>query len=150
MCTFKTTTDLDSQTYKDSLGIRMKVFLGEQNVPIEVEIADEEICLHVVLYMKQDNSDTDIPMATARLYPYDEETLKVQRVAVIEEGRGKGLGDKMMRYLEDYAKEEGAAKLILGAQTHALAFYQKLGYESYDERYLEAGIEHQNMQKILK
>ena len=41
MLTFKQTTDLQSQTYNDALMIRQTVFVGEQQVPAEIEIDDK-------------------------------------------------------------------------------------------------------------
>jgi predicted GNAT family N-acyltransferase len=54
-----------------------------------------------------------------------------------------------MRALEDNARELGLDRIELHAQTHALAFYQRLGYSPVGEEYVEAGIPHLSMDKPL-
>lgn len=143
MLTFQSTTDLNSQIYKDSLALRFKIFVAEQEVPVELEVEDEEICLHFTMYADES------PVATARLYPINDNRIKVQRVAVAKEGRGKGYGREIMLHMEDYAKQEGLTEMVLGAQVHAVPFYEKLGYQPFGEEYLDAGIVHTDMLKKL-
>ena len=44
-----------------------------------------------------------------------------------------------MDKIEAHAKEKGINQLKLNAQTHAIPFYSKLGYEIVSEEFLEAG-----------
>ncbi len=145
MLTFEQTTNLESQTYKDALMIRNIVFVGEQEVPVEIEIDDKEAaCLHIVAYTENKN-----PIATGRLYPISNHTYKVQRVAVLKEERGKGFGKTLMQGIEMIARNKNAKFLRLGAQNQALPFYQHLGYHVISEEYEEAGILHHDVEKAL-
>lgn len=138
------TNSLDSPIYQDAKNIRLEVFVKEQHVPVEIEIADEDKAIHCVLYNENDQA-----LGTVRLLPINDTTMKVQRMAVIKEGRGSGVGKEIMTQVEKIAKGQGATTLILGAQLHALDFYQSLGYSPYDEPYVEANIQHQNMKKTV-
>ena len=140
----KHTTNLSTTIYLHSLNLRKKVFVEEQNVPIGLEIEGESSCIHFVLY-----DDEQQPQATARLLPIDKETYKVQRMAVAKEARKKGYGRMLMEYVEGYAFTEHAKKLILGAQTQAIPFYESLGFKVVGEEYLDAGIKHFDMIKEL-
>ena len=40
----------------------------------------------------------------------------------------------------------GADRILVGAQPHAVAFYQKIGFRPVGETYTEAGIEHTVME----
>jgi len=42
---------------------------------------------------------------------------------------GKGLGKKLLRYLEDYTKKKGLRKLMLYSTLTAEGFYKKQGYK---------------------
>ena len=65
--------------------------------------------------------------ATARVTPMGE-TAKIQRVAVLERYRGTGAGAQLMRdILEDLRPDFTTVKL--GSQTHAIGFYEKLGFK---------------------
>ncbi|MGB3161425.1 GNAT family N-acetyltransferase [Carnobacterium sp.] len=137
-------TDLNSTVYKDSLSIRNKVFVDEQNVPSEMEVDEyEALTTYVIGYLDS------IPVVTARLLPMDQQTYKVQRVAVLKNYRGKQIGKKTMIEIERFAIENNRTSLILGAQDHAIEFYSSLGYLINSEGYLDAGIPHHDMIKQL-
>ena len=144
MLAFKQTRDTQSSTYQDSIMIRRLVFIEEQNVPEDIEIDENEAaCLHVVAYQN------DKAVATARLYQLDDKSFKVQRVAVLAEERGKHYGNHLLLALEQAGKELGGERFILGAQSYAIPFYEKLGYVINSDEYLEAGISHYDMEKRL-
>ncbi len=71
------------------------------------------------------------------------------RLAVAGQARGLGVGVALVRAIEDAARARGLAAVDLHAQTHALGFYERLGYEAYGPEYLEAGIPHQGMRRSL-
>ncbi|MFL1441828.1 GNAT family N-acetyltransferase, partial [Nocardiopsis protaetiae] len=71
------------------------------------------------------------------------------RMAVLPEQRGTGLGAALVRAAEDAARERGLAAMELHAQTHALGFYERLGYTAHGEEFLDAGIPHRHMVRDL-
>lgn len=144
MLTIESTTDLSSPIYADALTIRKEVFVNEQLVPLDIEIENEDTCIHFVLY------DNTKPQATVRLYPKENKQYKVQRMAVSKTARKKGYGRKIMTYAEKFAKENNAERIILGAQTQAIPFYESLGYTVFGKEYLDAGIKHFDMEKVFK
>ncbi len=144
MLIIKETTDLTSDIYNDALKIRKNVFVDEQLVPMSLEIEDEELCIHFVLY------DDAFPRATVRLFPKNNGIYKVQRMAVSKKNRKMGYGRELMAYVEKYAHKNTANKLALGAQTQAIPFYESIGYDVFGEEYLDAGIKHFDMEKKLR
>ncbi|UJF15151.1 GNAT family N-acetyltransferase [Jeotgalibaca sp. MA1X17-3] len=144
MLTFDYTLDTNSPIYKDSLQIRRTVFISEQHVDPAIEIDEKEsLCIHLVAYNPLKKA-----VATARLYPVSSTILKIQRVAVLREERKKRYGEELMQQIELIAREKEYTTLILGAQNHALPFYERLGYSIIGEEYEEAGILHHDMEKI--
>jgi predicted GNAT family N-acyltransferase len=141
------TRDTMSPIYLDSVKIRHKVFVEEQNVPLTLEIdQNEAFSVHFVLYDDNNNA-----LATARLLPNkdDEKLAKLQRMAVLKEARGKYYGKDVVLAIESFATEHGFNELHLHAQIDAQDFYKKLGYKEYGERFMDAGIEHIAMMKKL-
>ncbi len=139
------TKDTMSNIYLDALKIRNEVFVKEQNVPLELEIDQNEAqTIHFVLY-----EEVKVPLATVRLLPLDEKKIKVQRMAVLKEHRQKGLGKILMQAAENFAQEHGYQKIILGAQLTAADFYEAIGYQPEGEIFLDAGIEHVTMTKEI-
>ena len=52
-----------------------------------------------------------------------------------------------MDALEDFTWKTGRKTVVLGAQTQAIPFYEKLGYKVFGPEYLDAGIPHRDMKK---
>jgi len=142
---FRKTTDLLSTTYADALAIRKTVFVEEQNVDESLEIDDlEDQTLHLVGYVQ------DKPACTARLLKKDNGDIKIQRVAVLKDYRGTGLGLKLIQEIERFAvKELNGSRLILDSQDHATPFYEKAAYTVEGDGFLDAGIPHHFMQKRI-
>lgn len=134
----------NDQELHDAHAIRSKVFIEEQNVPVEEEIDEHEVsATHFVLY-----NEVGTAIAAGRFRVLDG-IGKVERICVLKEQRGTGVGKVLMDRIEQYAHEQGIASLKLNAQTQAIPFYTKLGYEIVSEEFLDAGIPHRTMKKSL-
>ncbi|MED3551593.1 GNAT family N-acetyltransferase [Cytobacillus praedii] len=128
---------------QEAFSIRKKVFVEEQQVPLEEEIDQyEEEAVHFLLY------DQNLPIGAGRFRSVDG-IGKVERICVLENHRKSGSGKAIMDKIEEYGKGEGVKKLKLNAQTHAIPFYSKLGYEIISEEFLDAGIPHRTMIKQI-
>ena len=119
--------------------IRIKVFILEQKVPEDLEWDEyDETALHAVA-----KSNHQV-IGTGRLI-INQSTAKIGRMAIDPEYRGKGIGLEMLKALINKGKEKGAQEFILHAQTHAIAFYAREGFEPYGPIFDEAGIPHVEM-----
>ncbi|WP_080849219.1 GNAT family N-acetyltransferase [Cytobacillus gottheilii] len=131
------------EQFQDALYVRKKVFVEEQNVSEEEEIDQyEKESTHFVLY------DNNEPVGAGRFRVLDGYG-KVERICVMKEARKGGSGKRIMMSIEQYAADQGLTKLKLNAQTHAIPFYEKLGYEAVSEEFLDAGIPHRTMLKSI-
>ncbi len=142
---FQWTKGDTSPIYSDALFIRRHVFIEEQQIDevIELDNLDDQ-CIHWVGY------HDDEPIATARILPLDQHTLKIQRVAVLKAHRQSGAGHQLMTAIESWARDQQYHQCVLSAQDSVIPFYQSLGYHFVsDEGYLEAGIPHHDMMKDL-
>jgi len=123
--------------------IRREVFVLGQAVPEALEIDGEDLeCTQFLAY------DGDRPVGTARM-KHLADAAKAQRVAVLSSERGRGIGAALMAALEAEAARVGLPEVVLGAQTHAIPFYERIGYQAYGPVYLDAGIEHRDMRKAV-
>jgi len=64
---------------------------------------------------------------------------------VLKAWRGRGVGTLLVGALVAGAADLGLAEVDLNSQTHAVAFYAKLGFAVRGDAFVEAGIPHQNM-----
>ncbi len=79
----------------------------------------------------------------------DAQRVRMRQVAVDERRQRCGIGAKMVAAAEQVAKEHGYALMTLHARETAVEFYEKLGYASEDEPFVEVGIPHRSMMKPL-
>lgn len=90
-----------------------------------------------------------MPVGAARLQAHDG-YVKIQRVCIDKGYRGFGYGADLIRFAIDHIRGEAKAGAVrLGAQVDAISFYEKLGFKAFGERYLDAGIWHQDMEMKL-
>jgi hypothetical protein len=125
---------------EDICSIRYEVFVGEQNVPEELEIdgLDGE-AKHVLAFV-----DT-VPIGTGRIL----DDGHIGRVAILKNHRGLGIGKLIMRELIKCAQDMSLEKVWLSSQWHAHSFYLDLGFVCVGEIYKEAGIDHIKMYRVL-
>jgi len=137
-----------TQNNKDMLSclnLRRTVFIEEQNVPKNEEVdGDDPDCDHILLTV------SDIPVGAARLKYYND-FIKVQRVCVLKNYRGQGIGSKIINFIIRHVeKNDIRSSVRLGSQIHALEFYKRLGFIEFGEEYLDAGILHKDMEFQIK
>ena len=129
--------------------LRIEVFVKEQNVPIELELDDKdhsENTVHIGYF------DDDRLIGVARLIDLDKDVIHIGRVAIDKDYRGKGIGRELIVGCETTAKNILKREVIieLGAQIQAEKFYESLGYNRVNDKiYLDAGIEHVDMRKVI-
>lgn len=94
--------------------------------------------------------DGDSVIAVGRLQMNSQDEAQIRYMAVNPDMHGRGLGRRVVRFLEAKACELGAGRVILDARQNAVGFYQVLGYNVVAESYLLfASIQHYKMQKVL-
>jgi predicted GNAT family N-acyltransferase len=120
--------------------IRYAVFVDEQKVPADMEIdAWDPQSVHAVAF------DAATAIGTGRLLPDGH----IGRMAVLPAARGTGAGSALLQSLMDEARRRGHRAVVLSAQTHAVPFYQRHGFDVVGGEYLDAGIVHVDMQSGL-
>jgi ElaA protein len=120
--------------------LRRVVFIEEQGVSEADEVDDkDDEAIHLLARLD------GRPVGSARLLVLGE-VGKIGRVCVLAETRGTGLGAELMRAaVARFRQVPGVTKVKLGAQTHALGFYERLGFEAQGPEFDDAGIPHREM-----
>ncbi|KAJ5094766.1 Acyl-CoA N-acyltransferase [Penicillium angulare] len=150
-------TTSNPPVFNDAIIVRSRVFIDEQNCSPEGEIdSDDARSWQWVLYASESESESETtkPVAVIRLVPppqpphellthpatastsnlpeYDwvhEPCIKITRVAVIPEYRGKGLGRRLVEialgWASSHAKDIDDAAANLAAESNESASFQK-------------------------
>ncbi len=137
--------ELSNRELYEILKARCDVFIVEQNCPYTDIDGLDVVSTH--LFIKRPDESV---AACLRVFmkPDEENTAQIGRVVTTE--RGCGLGGKILHAGVIAAKEIYNAKSIyLEAQTYAIGYYAKEGFEVVSEPFLEDGIPHVKMRLSL-
>lgn len=137
----------DKKGKQDAFDIRNEVFVLEQQVDPELEWDEFDALDSTVMFVDYDEDGTALATGRFRALP---EYGKVERICARKIARKKGSGRRIIEAIEQEARAQNVSLLKLGAQTTAIPFYEKLGYEVCSDIFMDAGIEHKDMQKTLK
>ncbi len=120
--------------------LRRAVFIEEQGISEADEVDDlDDQAIHLLATVN------GTPTGSARLL-ITGTTGKIGRVCVLAPARGTGLGAALIRAaLTEFRRHPGLTQAKLGAQTHAIPFYERLGFTVSGPVYNDAGMPHRDM-----
>lgn len=126
--------------YAPCLALRRAVFILEQGISEAEEMDDlDDQATHLLAVID------GRPVGTARLL-ISGDTGKIGRICVLADQRGTGLGARLVLAALDHLRTiPGITRAKLGAQDHAIGFYEKLGFVADGPFYDDAGIPHRDM-----
>ena len=123
---------------------RKKVYVDELDVPLELEFDEyDETAFHFVVEVD------DFVVGTARLVVLGFDG-NIGRVCILKNFRRKGLGTKLIISIIVASMDIGLDRLIVEAKVDALSFYEKIGFVTEGNEYLEIGVPHKKMFLMLK
>ena len=126
----------------DILQARAQVFVLEQVCPYLDPDGTDRDAVHVML---RDESGLAAYLRVTRL---DETTAKIGRVLTVRRGQGLGL-PLLEAGIEVARRMTGVRALYIEAQSYAVGFYEKSGFQVVGEEFLEDGIPHKGMRLEL-
>lgn len=133
-------SELELNELYEILKARAAVFVVEQNCIYQDLDGIDDRAYHVFL------RDGDGIAAYLRVVDAGVLYDKVCIGRVITLRRGVGLGARIIKEGLAVAKNRlGADEVIVGAQSYAIGFYEKCGFEVISEEYLDEGIPHVKM-----
>lgn len=135
---------LTTQELYELSQLRQAIFVVEQDCPyLDLDGKDQQ-CWHLM-----GHAEDGTLAAYARLVPPGvsyPQAASIGRVVVEAGFRQKGLGIALMeRAIAAVQERWGDAPLAISAQDYLLRFYQSLGFQPSEDRYLEDGIPHTKM-----
>ena len=121
--------------------VRLAVFVIEQNIPEEHEWDEHDAASAHALAEDREG----VPIGCGRLLPDGH----IGRLAVLSDWRGQGVGAALLVHLVELARKRGHSKVLLNAQEHAVPFYSRYGFAPSGPPFMEAGIPHREMARVL-
>ncbi len=125
--------------------LRRDVFETEQNIPRPLDRdAFDYSADHVVAF-----DDKGHCVGTGRVVRVDSRTAQIGRMAVSKEQRQHGVGALVLEALERMASMRGISELTVNSQLPAEAFYSNRGYSRVGGVFLDQGVPHVVLRKVL-
>jgi N-acetylglutamate synthase-like GNAT family acetyltransferase len=79
----------------------------------------------------------------------DRHCSRLRQMAVQKNKQGMGIGESMMAFAENIARDKGYKRLTMHARDTAIGFYEKFGYKVKGDEFVEVNIKHHIMEKEL-
>lgn len=124
------------------LQLRNEVFVVEQNCPYQDLDNKDFVAHHLLIYSQEEL------VAYARLFRsgISFAEASIGRIITSKKVRSSGMGKILMeKSIQSLYELYGVQPIRIGAQCYAIPFYQKFGFETNGDMYLEDGIEHIEM-----
>ncbi|MBH8572520.1 GNAT family N-acetyltransferase [Nostocaceae cyanobacterium CENA369] len=133
-----------SEEFAAIKAIRISVFQKEQRVDPALEFdGKDEISDHLIAYLE------DKAVGTTRIRYLDNQTAKIERLAVLSVARGQGIGKKITEKALEVISSKNIPEVVVHAQEYIKPLYQKLDFTENGELFEEVGILHVKMRKKL-
>jgi len=119
----------------------------EQRIPMAIERdTADATAIHALA-----RNRLSLPVGTGRLLPAQgDEPARIGRMAVRRDLRGAQVGRALLEALMAHAGSHGDSVVALHAQASAIGFYERAGFLPHGPRFVEAGLEHQEMRRAAK
>lgn len=136
--------DYDSTEYRQMVNLRNEIL----RKPLGLSLSREELETergHILIGAFED----DIMLGCCMIIKENESECRLRQMAVLNTLRGKGIGRALMIFAENVARDRGFRTMKMHARASALGFYEKLGYASRGNEFMELTIPHYLMEKQL-
>ncbi len=132
------------QDFPAIAAIRKSVFQEEQGIDPALEFdGKDEISQHLIAYLDQQ------AVGTARIRYLNENTAKIERLAVLSIARRQGIGKKITEFALEIIANQNIPEVVIYAQAYIKDLYKNLDFVEVGELFTEAGIWHVKMSKKL-
>jgi ElaA protein len=129
--------DMTARTFHDIVRLRVDAFIVEQGCAYAELDGRDVLDTTEHFWIEADGA----PVSYLRMYPGPDGATWVGRVVTARAHRGHGLGARLMRH----ALERAPGPVLIAAQSHLAAWYQRMGFARCGPDYVEDGISHTPM-----
>lgn len=138
---------VDSELLERCLHIRNQVFTLEKGIAHEMDVDRFDclgpLCSHFLIRYREHD------VGTIRFVYLSRDTVQIQRFCFLKAYRGLGLGKAVMQYSEAYYQDRGFSAIELDAKYEARGFYEKCGYQTISDVFMEVNVAHVKMRKTI-
>ncbi|MCA9184558.1 MAG: GNAT family N-acetyltransferase [Pirellulaceae bacterium] len=136
--------EVGSTDYQSELALRYRYLRAPLGLSwSDTDLSEEPGQCHFGLF----HDDTLIGCVVGR--PVSQEQVHIRQMVVVPSHQQRGFGRDLLIWAEEQLIARGYASCFLNARVEAIGFYEKCGYTTIGERFIEVTIPHQRMFKQL-
>ena len=127
--------------------VRIQAMARKHHIPLNVEFDEHDTpdTKYIVVV------DDYLPVATCRLYAIDNERMMLGRIVVLPEYRHQGLGTRVVKEAETWAKELGYRIAVVESRDNKTHFYETMGYVAdYSQKIIGETFTCYRMEKLIR
>ena len=113
--------------------VRIQAMARKHQIPLDVEFDEHDTPDTKYIVMVDDY----LPIATCRLYAIDDAKAMLGRIVVLPEYRHQGIGTRVVKEAEAWAKELGFMTAVVESRDNKIPFYESMGYVADFDRKIE-------------
>lgn len=137
--------DYGTPEYKQMVMLRLQIL----RQPLGLSFSEEELEKEKNDILIAAFDDDDMLGCCMLTHLNNNHTIRMRQMAVQNNLQGKGIGASLMWFVENLARDKGYKCLIMHARLSAIGFYEKFGYKVSSDQFLEVGIPHHVMEKMI-
>lgn len=137
--------DHNTSEYQKMLALRYQVLREPLGLTFLMEDLEKEKDDILIAAFEEDTL-----LGCCLLTKSDHNTVRLRQMAVAGNLQGKGIGQQMMQFAENVARDIGNHKITMHARKGAIGFYEKQGYSIVSDEFEEVTIPHYIMEKNLR
>jgi len=136
--------------YDETVSLRIEIL----RKPLNLVFTDEQLAMeidqiHFACYELDENGVEDLIACLILVPEKGANDIQMRQVAVALNKQHHGIGKKIVKFAENWALKAGYSKVFCHARDTAIPFYLKLGYQIIGDGFVEVGIPHVHMEKLL-
>ena len=93
--------------------------------------------------------EEEVIIGCCLLTKIDSHCTRLRQMAVQKSRQGMGIGESMMQFAENIARDRGFRIITMHARETAIGFYERYGYKTRGDEFVEINIPHRIMEKKL-
>lgn len=136
--------DHNSKEYQQMVNLRKEILRKPLGLSFsEDELAKEKDDILIAAF------DEDEILGCLILTKIDNACMRLRQMVVQKKLQGKGIGESIITFAENLARDKGYKTITMHARDTAIGFYEKHGYQIKGEQFEEVKTKHHIMEKRL-
>ncbi|MES2430622.1 MAG: GNAT family N-acetyltransferase [Bacteroidota bacterium] len=137
--------DHGTREYQQMVDLRYEILRKPLGLEFRQEYLDQDMNDILIAAFEEEKM-----LGCCILTPLEQGAVRLRQMAVHKKLQGKGIGESIMMFAENIARDKGYKKMMMHARDNVIGFYEKFGYKIKGDQFIEVKTPHHVMEKPLR